>query len=192
MAHISKHCPIFSVTHALRLFALFALFIMPLGLTACEGIKKEAKYPTGHDRQTTGGDIYGERETIWGKGQSIFSRSKVSEEGGSGIGVNSHLWRAALDTLSFMPLASADPFGGTILTDWYTDPNTPDERLKVNAFILGRQLRSDGIRVRVFKQVAHKGGWVDAEVAPDTARKLEDAILTRARQLRAAGIGVEE
>jgi Domain of unknown function (DUF3576) len=192
MAHISKYSPIFSVTYVLRVFALFALLIMPLGLTACEGIKKEAKYPTGHDRQTTGGDIYGERETIWGKGQSIFSRSKDSEDGASGIGVNSHLWRAALDTLSFMPLASADPFGGTILTDWYTDPNTPDERLKVNAFILGRQLRSDGIRVRVFKQVAHKGGWVDAEVAPDTARKLEDAILTRARQLRAAGIGVEE
>lgn len=192
MKSLSSPSRLFFINFKLRAILLLCLFFVPFGLTGCEGVKTEAKYPSGHDRQTTGGDIYGERQTIWGEGKSIFSRGKDKDDGASAIGVNSHLWRAALDTLSFMPLASADPFGGTILTDWYSDPATPDERLKVNAFILGRQLRSDGIRVRVFKQVTHKGGWVDAEVAPETARQLEDAILTRARQLRAAGIGVEE
>lgn len=184
--------PIFTIKYIFRILALLFVVGTLLGLSACGTVKSEAKYPSGQDRNETGNDIYGKRDTIWGQGKSIFGRSKDEDDGSTGIGVNSYLWRASLDTVSFMPLASADPFGGTILTDWYTDPKTPDERLKVNVFILGRQLRSDGIRVRVFKQVAHKGGWVDAEVADDTARKLEDAILTRARQLRVAGKGVED
>lgn len=161
---------------------------MVFGLTACEtNMKKEARYPTGADRASTGGDIYAKPDTIWGKGQSLFNRDKGdAEDGSAGVTVNSYLWRASLDTASFMPLASADPFGGVILTDWYTAPETPDERYKVNVFILGKQLRSDGVRVRVFKQVAYKGSWQDTEVGTDTGRQLEDTILTRARQLRAA------
>src|SRR6201998_852295 len=62
------------------------------------------------------------------------------------VGVNSYLWHATLDTLSFMPLASADPFGGVIITDWYSPSTTQDERFKVNIFILGRELRADGVR----------------------------------------------
>jgi hypothetical protein len=169
---------------------ILTLFIISLvfTLTGCgPNVKREAKYPTGADRPSTKGDIYGERDTIWGKGNSLLSRGDDEDEDGSdGVSVNSYLWRASLDTVSFMPLASADPFGGVILTDWYTAPETPDERYKVNVFILGKQLRSDGVRVRVFKQVAHRGAWQDTEVGGDTARQLEDTILTRARQLRSA------
>ena len=111
--------------------------------------------------------------------------SKKDAAGAQGIGVNTFLWRATLDTVSFMPLASADPFGGVIITDWYTPPETPNERFKLNVYILDRQLRADGIKATVFRQThAADGRWVDAAVDPKTASDLENAILTRARQLR--------
>jgi hypothetical protein len=125
-----------------------------------------------------------------GQGLTLFSTDKAKsqdEGGGTGIGVNSYLWRASLDTIAFMPLASADPFGGVIITDWYSPAGTPDERLKVNIVILGRQLRADGVRATVFRQNRDStGAWVDAAVAPETTTALEDAILSRARQLRIA------
>jgi hypothetical protein len=115
-------------------------------------------------------------------------RGERSATGGSaGIGVNSFLWRASLDTISFMPLSSADPFGGVIITDWYSPPETPTERFKMNVYILGRQLRADGIRVAVFRQArGNAGQWADASVQSDTPVNLENQILTRARQLRVA------
>jgi hypothetical protein len=103
-----------------------------------------------------------------------------------GIGVNGYLWRASLDTLSFMPLTSADPFGGVIITDWYTPPETPDERLKISVYILDRQLRADGIRVAVFRQNQKGSNWIDATVDKATPVNLENQILNRARQLRFA------
>lgn len=159
-------------------------------LAACgtDSVKTEAKYPTGGNRDTnSGNDIYEKPETIFGE-RGIFGKKRKDNENGSGISVNSFLWRASLDTVSFMPLASADPFGGVILTDWYTPPETENERFKINVFILSRELRSDGVRVRAFKQAFQKGKWVDAEVTGETARQLEDTILTRARQLRVAQI----
>lgn len=105
---------------------------------------------------------------------------------GSGIAVNSFLWRASLDTISFMPLSSADPFGGVIITDWYSPPEAPNERYKMSVYILGRELRADGVKVSVFKQQAAANGWRSGPVAEDTALKLENQILTRARQLRLA------
>jgi hypothetical protein len=102
------------------------------------------------------------------------------------LGVNSYLWHASLDTLSFMPLSSADPFGGVIITDWYVAPNAPNERLKVTIYILDRNLRADGLKVVVFRQTRNGAAWTDAAPSPDTAHKLEDAILTRARDLRLA------
>jgi hypothetical protein len=173
------------------LFSLFALLALA-GLGACSSgaIQTEAKYPTGSDRPNTGGDIYAKPQSILGpEGLSIFGGKRDNDPGDSGIGVNSYLWRASLDTVSFMPLASADPFGGVILTDWYSAPGTETERFKVNVFIMGRQLRSDGIRVRIFKQIQKGDTWVDAEAAPETARQLEDTILTRARELRVAQLG---
>ncbi len=105
-------------------------------------------------------------------------------EGAGGIGVNAYLWKASIQTISFMPINSADPFGGVIVTDWYSAPEAPDERLKLNVFIMDQELRSDGVRVSVFKQVRRGATWQDAPVAKETARGLEDAILTKARQLR--------
>jgi len=120
-----------------------------------------------------------------GDGLNILGGKKTDQVGGVGIGVNSYLWRASLDTLAFMPLASADPFGGVIITDWFSPPESPDERFKVNIFILDRQLRSDGVRAAVFHQHHEAGGaWADTAVAPATQTDLENAILTRARQLR--------
>ena len=100
------------------------------------------------------------------------------------LGVNSYLWRATLDTLNFMPLASADPVGGIIISDWYAAPEKPDEHVKVNVYILDKRLRADALKVTVFRQVRSAAGWTDAQVNPDTGVKLENAILSRARELR--------
>jgi len=184
----------FSVTK----YPLLALCLTAaLGLAACSNpdLGGEAKYPTGADRNTVANpnDIYAKPDSIFGKG-GILSMGKdkgADYSGQSGLGVNSYLWRAALDTVSFMPLSSADPFGGVILTDWYAPEATPNERLKLNVFILDRQLRSDAIQVKVFRQVKKGGAWKDADVAPETGRQLEDTILTRARQMRVADMGGE-
>jgi hypothetical protein len=107
----------------------------------------------------------------------------------AGIGVNSYLWRAALDTIAFMPLASADPYGGVINTDWYTNPEKPDERFKVTVYILDTRLRADGLTVTVFKQLkGADGNWVDSTTSSQTQVDLENAILTKARQLRLSNI----
>jgi hypothetical protein len=105
------------------------------------------------------------------------------------LGVNSFLWHATLDTLAFMPLASEDPYGGVIITDWYSAPQDPNERMKVTIYILDRRLRADGIKIAVFRQTRTADTWTDAQVNPQTATRLEDAILTRARELRLASEG---
>ena len=106
------------------------------------------------------------------------------------LGVNSYLWRATLDTLAFMPLASADPIGGTVITDWYVNPQAPSERLKCTVYILDTRLRADGLNVTVFKQTRDATGqWVDAPVSPQTDIDIENSILTRARQLRLSNLG---
>ena len=100
------------------------------------------------------------------------------------IGVNSYLWRAAIDTLSFAPLITADSNGGVIVTDWYANPNSPGERMKVTVTILDQDLRADALRVAASRQVNQGGQWIDAPVAAATVQKLEDIILTRARDIR--------
>ena len=104
------------------------------------------------------------------------------------IGVNSYLWRAAIDTLSFAPLIQADSNGGVIVTDWYTNPASPGERVKLTVSILDQDLRADALRVAASRQIQSGGGWVDAPVAAATVQKLEDIILTRARDLRRTAV----
>ncbi|MBN8841509.1 MAG: DUF3576 domain-containing protein [Sphingomonadales bacterium] len=104
------------------------------------------------------------------------------------IGVNSYLWRATLDTLSFMPLLQTDSNGGVVVTDWYTNPQVPTERMKVTVSILDQDLRADALRVAALREVNQNGQWVSAPVAASTVQKLEDIILTRARDLRRASI----
>lgn len=166
-----------------RFLALAAVAALALG--GCGSTDTEYAYP-----EKTGKDTYApsnrQQESIFGSdGFSLFGRSRQEDPGATGIGVNSFLWRASLDSISFMPLASADPFGGVIITDWYAPPETPNERFKLNIYILGRQLRADGVKAAVFRQRRDAAGaWVDAAVEARTAVELENVILTRARQLR--------
>lgn len=159
-----------------------------IALAGCSGSDDvEYNYPDASRRGS--GDFYGDApQGVFGSdGLSLFGGGQGDEDergGGSGIAVNSFLWRASLDTVSFMPLASADPFGGVIITDWYTPPEVEGERTKVQVYILDRQLRSDGLRVAVFRERLRDGQWVTADVNPRTVRQIEDSILTRARELR--------
>jgi hypothetical protein len=132
--------------------------------------------------------------TVWGGGDegfTLFSAGRRSDQQdggvGGGIGVNAFIWQATLDTIDFIPLASADPFGGLIITDWYQSVDAPGERLKLHVQIRDSALRADAVRVSVFRQVrSEEGDWLDAQVEATTARSIEDYILTRARELRVA------
>jgi hypothetical protein len=168
-------------------FAFLGL-VSTLIITGCDSANLDYSYPR---RGQDGLPTY-EKETagIFGEGGlTIFdSEGSSSDKNGtanSGIGVNSFLWRASLDTVAFMPLISADPFGGVIITDWYGPSASKNERYKITLFILGTSLRSDGIRAKVFRQESTTGdNWKDTSADQKLDRDLEDAILTRARQLR--------
>lgn len=161
-------------------------------LAACADVPIEPQPAptTGDYRDQRDLERYGR---VWGDGGgSLFSFGRGSDEpgegvGGAGIGVNAYLWQATLDTIDFIPLASADPFGGLIITEWYQAVEAPGERLKVNVQIRDATLRADAVKVTVFRQVRDEAGdWLDAPVEASTARTLEDHILTRARELRIA------
>ena len=164
---------------------------MPLALglavTGC-GLGGEPIYEdeTQARYEETGGSLLGNE----GRGFNGDESRPDASGGDAGIGVNSYLWRASLDTVSFMPLASADPFGGVIITDWYSPPESVNERFKINVYILGRDLRADGVRAAVFRQLrdVQSGAWIDAAIEAQTPTDLENAILTRARQLRIASL----
>jgi hypothetical protein len=115
--------------------------------------------------------------------EADLAASKVTQ-----IGVNAYLWRAALDTISFMPLVQTDSNGGVIVTDWYSSPNNQAERMKLTVSILDQDLRADAVRVAASRQIAQEGRWVDAPVQAATVQKLEEIILTKARDLRRATI----
>jgi hypothetical protein len=175
-----------STAFAPRFLGIIGIFL----LTACGNTSSDPSVfedvNTSTGKTTTA--LGSKNDTVGGDDGlfNLFGNSRRNDGGGSGIGVNNYLWRASLNTISFMPLASADPFGGVIITDWYTPPETPAERFKMNVYILGRQLRADGVRVAVFRQNREGNGWIDAAVAKTTAVNLENEILNRARQLRFA------
>ena len=165
------------------------------GLAACgDGVDVKTDYPSDNSATTGTYDPkpysnVRDEHLFGGDGIVLFGGPDYDAAraggGGGGIGVNAYLWRATLDTLSFMPLASADPFGGVVITDWYMPPGSPDERFKATAYILERTLRADGVRIAVFRQVADESaGWRDAQVGEGLGTDLENTILTRARQLR--------
>ena len=157
--------------------------ILGLTLAACSAPDVEHDYRKSEfelERERRGGSLFGDDAfTFFGE-----PTKKIRGDEGGGLGVNSYLWRATLDTITFMPVNSADPFGGVIITDWHAAAAAPMERFKLNIYILGRALRADGVRVAVFRQVRDGAGWRDAPVAAKTGTQIEDAILTRARQLR--------
>ena len=115
--------------------------------------------------------------------------SKNNNGGGAGIAVNTYLWRASLDTLSFMPLLSADPFGGVIITDWYSTSEKPKEKFKIVAYILDKSLRVDAIKIAVFKKIKNENGeWIDHKSNKILKNKVEDAILSKARKFKIQSI----
>ena len=169
------------MTKCLRLASLALAFVV----AGC-GLGGQAIFPDETEEK-----LAETRGSILGDDQIGVGNDRPDASGGdAGIGVNSYLWRASLDTVSFMPLASADPFGGVIITDWYSPPDAVAERFKINVYILGRDLRADGVRAAVFRQVQdpRNGAWVDAAVEDKTPVEIENAILTKARQLRIASL----
>ncbi len=165
-----------------RLLPLLAV----VALAACGG--NENIRPVA-DNEYNDYRTQGDRGKLGGDAGLVFGIGKGANAGrdqdGAALGVNAYLWRGALDTLAFMPLASADPFGGVIITDWYQPPAAAGERFKATAYILGRQLRADGVRVSIFRQVQQNGQWVDAAVSRTTTGEIENKVLARARELRA-------
>ena len=155
-------------------------------LTSCSNYEEYTPEQDETSGTTALEDIdYEKRNTIFGKGGLTLFDSKPENNSGGALGVNFYLWRASIDTISFMPVNTADAFGGVILTDWHTPPEAPSERFKLNVYILDRKLRADGVRVAVFRQIQDRtGNWKDAAVPDETGIKIEDAILMRARQLR--------
>ncbi|MGE3769808.1 MAG: DUF3576 domain-containing protein [Bdellovibrionales bacterium] len=164
-------------------FNFVTALILMLTLAACGAVESKQEYPKSEydkERERYGSVLDDDGGfTLWS------SKDKRKNAGDAGFGANGYLWRATLDTIGFMPLASADRNGGVILTDWYTPPNGSGERVKLNVLIKDSTLRADGVRVSVFRQIRASGGeWVDAAANPGTGAKLEDTILQRARQLK--------
>lgn len=164
-------------------FSVFFMAFFVL-LNACSNAVIEHKYPEkirGRYEMPSKNNEADRNDTLFAGGIKFFSEETKEAR----IGVNSFLWKAALQTVSFMPLVSADPFGGVIITDWYQTTN--EERFKMTVLILTKTLRADGLKVSVFKQVLSKEGvWTDAPVSADVAVQTENAVLTRARELYAA------
>ncbi len=171
-------------TNVSRILWTLAFIVL---LNGCESIGIAPDPPPPSEERTTSSSSSGNGGLI----DTIFGGDSNTGGGSSGIAVNSFLWRASLDTISFMPLSSADPFGGVIITDWYSPPETPQERVKLNIYILGRELRADGLRVSVFRQKRANQPWQEAKVDPKTVRDIENAILKRARELRIANLRIQ-
>jgi hypothetical protein len=174
-----------------RLLPVIVLALVAGILAACSNSKSNPTDPgyVGREGPETagsmpGGSILGDSNLVFGTAKDRPGGGRGGDAGGGALGVNAYLWRGALDTLSFMPLSSADPFGGVIITDWYTPAASNGERFKATAYILGRELRSDGVRVSIFRQVLQNGQWVDAAVSPVTVGEIENKVLSRARELR--------
>lgn len=153
-------------------------------LCACTGTKPLQELPKGKEerRQEDFGKLFGAEFIAFGKSNN--TQFDMAGGGGGGMRVNPFLWRATLETLSFMPLASADASGGVVLTDWYISPETPDHRLKVAVYIQDRVLRADAIKVTLHKEVLKNGTWLPGTTDANTVGKLEDIILSKARDLK--------
>ena len=171
-----------------RIFALSAA--VGLALSGCSWFQTKAPLPPGSTAASTPPTMMQNSAVPSANATpSLPAFAKgVDTTVGPRLGVNRYLWQGALDTVSFMPLISADPFGGVIITDWYAPPETPTERFKLTVYILGRDLRADAIRVALFRQKQTNGQWMDEAAEKATATDLEDTILARADKLRSEAL----
>lgn len=161
-----------------RIAALFACAVSVGLLAACDNGEEGGPHRNAHQGREPGQQYSG--FNLFGGGNKAATGDQTE-----GLAVNAYLWRGALETLKFMPLTQADPFGGVIITDWWTPPTSPSERFKATAYVVSRQLRTDGIRVSLFRQTQQGGQWVDAPVDPGKPTELENMVLAKARELRA-------
>jgi hypothetical protein len=153
-----------------RVLSLGLAAACAFSLAGCQFIRDDINRSLGHGPEDAG------------------ARADIAASQVTTIGVNAYLWRAALDTVSFAPLAQTDSNGGVIVTEWYSNPQNPSERAKLTVAILDRDLRADALRVTAARQTLQNGQWVDAPVTAATVQRLEEIILTRARDLRRASI----
>ena len=163
--------------------------VIGAGLNGCGSVTPATSTPYGHDEKYN----QPKSDTVFGSsgiaGMLGIKGGQGNANANTGVAVNAFLWRASLNTLSFLPLSSADPFGGVIITDWYAPPATPNERFKVTIYILDRDLNAAALKAAVFRQTRDANNqWADASVDSNTAEKLEDEILTQARELKHASL----
>ena len=173
----------------MRMGRLKKFMLLPLLSLALSGCTTDLKMPSWVDA-----DLARERASERAAEKDGGPRGKIQDslklfgsdirDSGALIGVNALLWRASLDTISFMPLEDADPYGGLIITEWYNNPNNPAERYKITIYILDTRLRADAVRVSLFMQQNVDGEWVNVSTSEDTRIQLENSILTKARQMK--------
>ena len=176
MAHFIREIGLASHFNATKLVLLIFLL-----LGGCETSQKII--PTDRPGEADSVSI------LTGKAGGIKFSDYTNENPYSGsLPVNALLWRAALDIASFVPLDDVDTFGGSIVTEWHQSEGSLDQRLKLTIFVIGLELRSDAIKVNSYLQKKRNGNWVDAGRDEVLSRKLEDLILTRARELRSSAI----
>lgn len=163
----------------IRLHSVLSLTLCTtLLVSACSGLKT-----------TSTEEVEGPVSIITGKPGGIkLSELNKKDRPDVGMPVNALLWRAALDVASFVPLDDVDTFGGSIVTEWHQPQEKPEKRLKITIFILGLELRSDAVKVQAYTQKKLGNDWVDTGRDAALAVKLEDLILTRAREIRASSI----
>tara|TARA_B100000579_G_C22443206_1_gene670855 strand:- start:14 stop:613 length:600 start_codon:yes stop_codon:yes gene_type:complete len=133
------------------------------------------------NRLMTGGGLMGEKANFSFLGDGESGSSQITS---LGMPINPYLWKASLETISFMPLASTDPFAGTIITDWYTAETSLGERCKLNIFINGKSLKTDNLKVSSFCQTLKNNQWVNMPSKQEENTKLENVILNEAKKLK--------
>lgn len=164
---------------------LASIFIVSATLAGCGGANIESadSNPTPHDTAQGPGLFSGSSGNIldaFRQGGNSANATATAK-----IGVNAYLWRAALESVSFMPITQTDSAGGVIVTDWYSTSSQPNERVKANVYILGTALLPQNLKLNVFREERSASGvWTPVEVSPSTLRQLEDTILNKARTLR--------
>ena len=158
---------------------LFAPLLL-LSLAACSGLDIRENTDIANKGDGTGSFLTGKDEQ-----GIVISDFGSAQSAGTSLPVNALLWRASLDIASFVPLKDVDTFGGSIITEWYSLPSRPDERIKISFFVLDRELRSDAIKILVYVQQFDGSAWVDSGQDVDMALRLEELVLTRAREIRA-------
>ena len=144
-------------------------------------INKEKALSDAENRLRTGGGLLGKKAGInFGKNEGNNAVSSI------GMPINPYLWKGTLETISFMPLSSADPFGGIIITDWYSDGQTINERCKINIFIKGLELKTSNLKVNTFCQSFENNRWIDLPTSASQSAQLENAILNKAKRIKLA------